>query len=165
MPFTTIEVARRLEEVNIIHSTRRVEACKQIFPHQNTRVYSISYGIAAVNLPSFGWELNHIVVCGMAGPVTCEDLDIVEKSHSEDNLSTDIDLCPHTNEEALKTSSLRQYIISGRINSYVRILSDGDIGQQMSQKSRYLESILKGLMNSSATLLQAIKITGSLSYC
>jgi hypothetical protein len=60
MLVTTLEMAQRLEEADILHLTRQVEVCTQMFPNQETVAKSVGHGVAAVTLPLFGRKLNHI---------------------------------------------------------------------------------------------------------
>jgi hypothetical protein len=72
MLLTSWEVAQRLEEVDIIHITRQMEACSEIFPDHKSFTVPIGHGhgVASITLPTFGRKLNRITGYGMAGTVS-----------------------------------------------------------------------------------------------
>jgi len=127
MLLTTLEMTQRLEEADVIHLTRQVEACSQMFPDQEIVTKPVGHGIAAVTLPSFGRKLNHIAGFGMAGPVSNEEFSVVENLHSKMGIKTEIDLCPFVDASALQILASRGYAVNSWINSYVRIIAEGDV--------------------------------------
>jgi len=116
---TTVEMAQRLEEADVLHLTRQMEACSQLFPSQDISALSIGGGVAAFTLPSFGRKLNHIVGFGVGGIVSSEELAAIEKSYSNSGIDTEIDLCPHADASTLPVLSAHGYTVNGFINNYV----------------------------------------------
>ncbi|KAF8857593.1 hypothetical protein BDZ45DRAFT_623600 [Acephala macrosclerotiorum] len=121
---TTLSTAQRLEEADIIHLTRQVEACTQFFPDQPSRIIPVGNGASGLTLPAFGRKLNHIVNYGMAGPVSSDELAVVEGLYSKMGVETEIDLCPHADISAIQVLNARGYGVNGFINQYVRVLTD-----------------------------------------
>jgi GNAT superfamily N-acetyltransferase len=127
MLVTTLEMAQRLEEADILHLTRQVEVCTQMFPDQEIVAKSVGHGVAAVTLPSFGRKLNHIAGFGMSGQVSSNDIAVVENLHSKMGIDTEIDLCPHADTDVIQVLASRGYTVNGWINNYVRVITEGDL--------------------------------------
>ncbi|CZR54581.1 uncharacterized protein PAC_04465 [Phialocephala subalpina] len=128
MLLTTLSTAQRLEEADILHLTRQVEACSKFFPDQKSQIISVGNGAAGITLPVFGRKLNHIVSYGMAGPVSTEDLAKAEEWYTEIGVDfTEIDLCPHADASAIQVLNSRGYSVNGFINQYARALTDEDL--------------------------------------
>jgi GNAT superfamily N-acetyltransferase len=127
MMLTTVEMAQRLEEADVLHLTRQVEACSQLFPGQDISALSVGGGVAAFTTPLFGRKLNHIVGFGVGGTVSSEELAAIEESYSNSGIDTEIDLCPHADASTLRVLSAHGYTVNGFINNYVRILTDNDL--------------------------------------
>jgi hypothetical protein len=87
-------MAQRLEEADILHITRQVEACAQIFPGHKSFAVPIDHGVATITLPSFGPKLNRITGWGRAGCVSEKELLIVEAEFAKNGVDTEINLCP-----------------------------------------------------------------------
>ena len=128
---TTTEIAERLEEVDVIHLTRQVEICREIFPQHEVLAHRIDHGVAAVTLPLFGRKLNHVVGFGMGGSVSTQDLVTIEGLYSDKNVSAEIDLCSHAHPTALQVLASNGYAANGWLNNYVRILTDNDLQDQV----------------------------------
>lgn len=127
MLLTSLEMARRLEEADILHTTRQIDACARIFPDHESFTMPIGHGVAAVTLPSFGRKLNRIVGYGMGGSVLEKDLIIAEDLLTKNGLDTEIRLCPLADPSALHVLASRGYSITSFINSYARVLTDKDL--------------------------------------
>jgi GNAT superfamily N-acetyltransferase len=121
------DTARRVEEADMLHLARQVESCSEIFPDQGLCTRSTGHGLAAVTLPLFGRKLNHVVGFGMAGPVSGDDIAVVEELYAKNNIAGEFDLCPHADVSALEALATRGYTVNGWINTYVRILTDEDL--------------------------------------
>jgi GNAT superfamily N-acetyltransferase len=120
-------MAQRLEEADIFHITRQVEACAEIFPDHKSFTVPISHGVAAITLPSFGPKLNRIVGYGRAGRVSDKDLLVVEDLFAKNGVDTEINLCPLADSSAFEVLASRGYSVIGFINYYVRVLTDEDL--------------------------------------
>jgi hypothetical protein len=131
----TIEMVQRLEEADVLHLTRQVEACTQIFSVQNIASLSIGGGVAAVTVSPFGRKLNHIIGFGMKGTVSSKELATFENLYTNNGIDTEIDLCPHADSSALQALASHGYIVNGFINNYVRLLTDEDLKQDGSTES------------------------------
>jgi GNAT superfamily N-acetyltransferase len=127
MLFTSQEMARRLEEADIAHLTRQMDACAQIFPENKSFTVPIGGGVASVTLPSFGTKLNRVVAYGMVGRVSEKDLATVEDLFAKNGVSTAISLCPMADLSVLEVLAPRGYSVKSFINEYVCILTDEDL--------------------------------------
>jgi len=127
-------MAQRLEEADIVHVIRQIEACNQIFPEEKSFIVPISGGVASVTLPSFGRKLNRITAYGMDGSVSENDLAAIEDLFTKNTLSTEICLCPMADPSALKVLASRGYSVKSFINSYVRVPNDEDLKEVGSQR-------------------------------
>jgi hypothetical protein len=127
MLLTSLEMAQWLEEADIFHITRQVEACAQIFPDYKSFAAPIGHGVAAITLPSFGPKLNRIVGYGRAGRVSDKDLPIIEDLFAKNGVDTEINLCPLADSSAFEVLASRGYSVIGFINYYVRVLTDEDL--------------------------------------
>ena len=127
MLLTSFEMAQRLEEAEILHITRQIDACAQIFPDHKSFTVPIGHGVAAITLPLFGRKLNRIVGYGMDGHVSEEDLITVEDLCTKSGIDVDIKLCPLAHPSALHVLASRGYIVNSFSNSYVRVIIDEDL--------------------------------------
>lgn len=127
MLLTSLEMAQRLQEADILHITRQVDACAQIFLDHKFFTVPIGQGVAAITLPSFGRKLNRIVGYGMAGRVSDTDLVMIEDLFMKNGINTEINLCPLADPSAFQVLASRGYSVDNFINSYVRVLTDEDL--------------------------------------
>jgi GNAT superfamily N-acetyltransferase len=126
---TSHETAQRLEEADILHITRQIEACTQIFPDHISFAETIGNGngVAALSLPSFGTKLNRITGYGMVGPVSDPELTTIEELFTKNGVDTNITLCPLADSSTLQVLASRGYSVTHFLNSYVRVLTDEDL--------------------------------------
>ncbi|KUJ08197.1 uncharacterized protein LY89DRAFT_337841 [Mollisia scopiformis] len=127
MLLTSREMAQRLEEADILHISRQIDVCAQLFPDHKSHTVPIGHGVAAITLTSFGRKLNRITGYGVAGPVSENDLAAVEDLFAKNGVNTELSLCPLANPSAFQVLESRGYVIKDFINSYVRILTDDDL--------------------------------------
>lgn len=120
-------MAQRLEEADVVHIIRQIEACTQIFPDYRSFTVPIGHGVAAITLPSFGRKLNRVVGLGMGGPITEKDLERIEDFFMKNGVNTEINLCPMADLSVLQVLTSRGYTVESFINSYVRELTDEDL--------------------------------------
>jgi GNAT superfamily N-acetyltransferase len=124
---TTLEVAKRLEEVDVIHTTRQIEACAEIFPEHKSFTTPIDHGVVAITLPKFGRKLNRATGFGMGGPVSEEDLITIENIFNKVGIQTEISMCPFAHPSSLQVLAAREYTVESFMNFYVRVLIDEDL--------------------------------------
>lgn len=127
MLLTTLYTAQRLEEADILHLSRQVEACKQIFPNKICYTTYAGHGVASFTLPSFKRKLNRIIGFGMEGTASSEDLVEAEIAYSNLGLDTEVSICPLADETALKVLVERGYKANGFINNYARAITAEDL--------------------------------------
>jgi GNAT superfamily N-acetyltransferase len=140
MLFTSIETAQLLEEADIIHITRQVQACVQLFPDHNILApQTIGGGVVAITVPSFGSKLNKVVGFGMSGPVSASNLIEIESLFAREGIQTNIALCPYADPTALNVLVERGYGISGFINNYAKLLTDEDAEEDLKENVNGLE--------------------------
>ncbi|KAG4435905.1 hypothetical protein IFR05_008599 [Cadophora sp. M221] len=127
MLLTSSETARRLEEADIAHISRQIDACAQIFPNHRSFTALVGDGLVSITLPSFKKKLNRIAGYGMSGPVSEDDLAKAEDLCTKNGVEIAIDLCSLADPSAIQVLGSRGYIVEGFVNSYVRILTDDDL--------------------------------------
>lgn len=119
-------MAQRLEELDILHTSRHVEACKQLFPTEKSFTTPVGSGVASVTLVAFGRKLNRITGLGMTGETSEEQIVAAEELFRRHGLDAHITLCPLTDPSVLAVLASRGYRIDGFLNTYVRVLTDND---------------------------------------
>ncbi|KAH6721249.1 hypothetical protein BKA61DRAFT_153959 [Leptodontidium sp. MPI-SDFR-AT-0119] len=127
MLLTSLETAQRLEEADIIHITRQIDACAQIFPDHRSFTAPVGDGLVSITLPSFKKKLNRITGFGMSGPVSEDDLAKAEDLCTNNGVEIAIGLCPLAGSSAIQVLGSRGYIVESFVNSYIRILTDEDL--------------------------------------
>ncbi len=127
MLLTSREIALRLEEADISHITRQIEACSQIFPDYRSFTVPVGHGVAAITLPSFTRKLNRVVGLGMGGTVTDQDFSVMEDLFTKNGVNTEISLCPMADSSVPQLLTSRGYTVESFINSYVRELTTKDL--------------------------------------
>jgi GNAT superfamily N-acetyltransferase len=127
MLLTSLETAQHLEEADVLHITRQIEACAQIFPEHKSFTMPIGSGVAAITLPSFGRKLNRVVGYGMGGTVSEKDLEIIEDLFAKNEVDTEICLSPLADPSMLQILVERGYSVTRFINSYAKSLTEWDL--------------------------------------
>ena len=128
MLLTSLQTAQRLEEADIAHIRRQIEACSQLFPDHKSFNVPVSAGIASITLPSFGRKLNRITGYGMKGPVSGEELAVAEDLFKKNGVAEmGINMCPLADPSALQALTSRGFFVENFINSYARHLTDEDL--------------------------------------
>ena len=168
MLFTSIETAQLLEEADIVHITRQVQACVQLFPDHNILApQTIGGGVVAITVPSLGSKLNKVVGFGMSGPVSASSLIEIEILFAREGMQTNIALCPYADPTALNVLAERGYGISGFINTYAKLLTDEDVKEGLKENVNGVE-VFKiedgGRRSSSKRRLRDIKTMGDRNY-
>ena len=128
MLLTSLQTAQRLEEADIAHIRRQIEACSQLFPDHKSFNVPVSDGIASITLPSFGRKLNRITGYGMKGPVSGEELAVAEDLFKKNGVAEmGINMWPLADPSALQALTSCGFFVENFINSYARHLTDEDL--------------------------------------
>lgn len=128
MLLTSFETAQRLEEADIAHISRQIEACSQLFPDHKSFNVPVGDGLASITLPSFGRKLNRITGYGMKGPVSCEELAVAEDLFKKNGVAEmGVNVCPLADPSAFQALASRGFVVENFINSYTRHLTDEDL--------------------------------------
>jgi hypothetical protein len=112
MLLTFVEMAQRLEEAAIIHITRQVDACAQIYPDHKSFTMLISHGIAAITLLSLGRKLNRVIEYGVGGRVSGKGLVTVKDLFTKNTLNTEMNLYPLADQSAVQVLDSRRYSVA-----------------------------------------------------
>jgi len=127
MLLTSREMAQRLEEADVLHVTRQIEACTRLFPDNKSITVPIGNGVAAITQPALGRKFNRIIGYGMGVSVSEKDLANVEDLFTKSGIDTGISLCPLADPSALELLASRGYRVTGLLNNHVRVLTDEDL--------------------------------------
>lgn len=114
----------------MLHVSRQIDGCAQIFPDHKSFTVPIGNGVAAVTLPSFGRKLNRVVGYGMGGNISDRDLLIAEDLFTKNGVDTEINICPLADPSALPVLAARGYIVNNFMSIYVRVLTDDDLKEE-----------------------------------
>jgi hypothetical protein len=79
---TGVDVARGLEQAEVLHQQRQVEAYRAETGGETMQSLTIAGGIAVLTEPSFGRKLNHVTGLAMSGAVISEALADVERAYA-----------------------------------------------------------------------------------
>jgi len=122
--FADAALAVRLETFAARDHRRFVCAAARVFPGAGADLLEVAGGVAAFCLP--GAPFNQAMGLGLAGPVTADDIDALERFFFGHGESVRVNVCPLAHPSLTAELSARHYAVADFENVLVRALGPDD---------------------------------------
>ncbi|KAI5242697.1 hypothetical protein E4T43_04636 [Aureobasidium subglaciale] len=122
-PAQSLGVNRSIAEAEAIHIKRQILTLQELYPSQGYIVKDVAESTTILSSPIFGRKLNHTYGFALSGPVTNDDLHIIEDAYKLNGVQPELDMCEFADSTAFDLLSTH-YKITGSLCEYQRSLAD-----------------------------------------